>query len=529
MVLPENQEFAPDNDSASESQEQSSLLFEEQGFLDQTSLVHQPSLLILEKSTQTSAEFLEIPVCIVAGIQANQRVKKLAVSFFEIDLEEIQILQELVNQLPQISPDRALWQEVVKHQEVVAIRDLAKKSQWAESIFVQKYGIRAFLAVPLLTANGDCLGVLMGLDLAPRQFGHKNIQFLQLTAHWIMTELERKRIRASSPQTSESQAPNSQENLSNPGSFENQRSDLSIEDKGDTGQTSLMVLEKLIGTMTQEMRNPLTSVTGMARVLNQEVYGKLNEKQKEYLNIIYDSGRYLVSLLDELVALEKLNDRTPGLEIGSVDIEMLCQQVINCLELEASRRGQELRLSVEPGDRLVLVDKSKVYQILYHLLIRLIESADSGGVVRLHVSRMTYLLKMTLWVSHPWLGEGLNPLENFELELSDPFLNEPSDEPISLSEETAIESLLSGQLDFSMTEIIQHLISGLKITNSSDSQTETIDGQSAMKLSRQDLGVLLSWELTKQHQGQIYLEGSASVGYRYLLEFPLVSEIDSIQ
>lgn len=524
MVLPDNQEFANENDSASESQEQSSLLLADRGFLDQKSLVDRPSLSILEKSTQTSAEFLEIPLCIVAGIETNQRLKKLAVSFFEIDLEEIQILQDLVNQLPEISPDRALWQEVVKHQEVVAIRDLAKKSQWAESIFVQKYGIRAFIAVPLVTANGDCVGVLMGLDLAPRQFGRKNIQFLQLTAHWIMSELERKRIRQSFPQT-----PDCQDHLSNPGSFENQRSDLSIEYKADIGQNSLMVLEKLIGTMTQEMRNPLTSVTGMARVLNQEVYGKLNEKQKEYLNIIYDSGRYLVSLLDELVALAKLNDRTPGLEIGSVDIEMLCQQAINCLELEASRRGQELRLSVEPGDRLVLVDKSKVYQIVYHLLARLIETAAPGGVVRLHVSRMTDRLKMTLWVSHPWLGEGLNPLDSVDLELSDPFLDEPSDEPIALSEETAIESLLSGQLDFSMREIIQNLISGLNITDSSETTTGTIDGKSSMKLSRQDLGVLLSWELAKQHQGQIYLEGSASVGYRYLLEFPLVSEIDSIK
>jgi K+-sensing histidine kinase KdpD len=211
-----------------------------------------------------------------------------------------------------------------------------------------------------------------------------------------------------------------------------------------------------------------------------------------------------------------------------VDIEMLCQQVINHLELEAQRRGQELRLSVEPGDRLVLLDKSKVYQILYHLLARVIETADPGGVVRLHVSRKTDQLKMTIWVSHPWLGEGLNPMEMFDLDLSDPLIDEPNDRSMSFERQMAIESILSSKFDSHTIQIISNLMSAFKTPELSESEPETGEAKSAIKLSRQDLGILLIWQLIEQHKGQIYLEGSPHSGYRYLVELPLMSEMDSM-
>lgn len=492
-------------------------------------LLDPQSLSILQQATEASLEFLQIPICMVGGIQTDRRLRQVAVSFWEADWSEIERLQEFASKLPEISADDALWQRVVDGQEVVAVRDPLAEPKWAGSICVQQYGIRAFLGVPLLASDGDCLGVLMGMDLAPRRFSNKDIQFLALTARWIASELERGWLRRSlsatvtqvTPPNTPPTPPLADRAPDESDSFGLDRPDTET-DRTLTDRTLEVVLEKLIGSMTQEMCNPLTSVTGMARVLNQEVYGKLNDKQKEYLNIIYDSGRYLVSLLDELVALRRLDDQTPSLEIGAVDVEMLCQQVFNNLEFEAQRRGQELRLSVEPGDRLVLLDKSKVYQIVYHLLARVISLAHPGGVVRLHVSRTIDILRMTVWISHPWLGEGLSPMEMFDLELLDPLLSESSDELECLGQEMSIESLLSGKFDSNAVQIIDNLMSGVKMTDYSENPTGTADVQSSMKLSRQDLGVLLSWELTRQYQGQIVLSGSPISGYRYLLELPII-------
>jgi signal transduction histidine kinase len=518
MVVPDNQEFAYVENSASASAEKSGLLLADRGLLDRH------SLFILQKAAQASAEFLEIPLCIVGGVQKDRRLRQLAVNFAESNFEEIELFQELANKLPKISLQEAFWQQVLVSQVVVTIRDTLKQDQWAKSIAVQQYGIRAYAGVPLLTSKGDCLGVLMAMDLAPRQFSAKEIQFLELTARWTMSELERTKLMRS-PAVTETKLPSSPAGLLADVAGEDPASQTLNDGKFGLENSCLLLLEKLMATMTQEMRNPLTSVTGMARVLNQEVYGQLNDKQKEYLNIIYDSGRYLVSLLDELVALRNLSDQTPDLEIVAVDIEMLCQQVFNHLELEAARRGQEFRLSVEPGDRLVLLDKSRVYQILYHLLARVISLSHPGGVVRLHVSRKTDILKIAIWVSHPWLGDGLNPIEMLEMESPDLLLKEESDDSRSLEHKKTIETLFSAQSESYVLELLTQLISEFTTLDASDSPAANADYPSSMKLSRQDVGLLLSWALTGQHQGKICLEGSANSGYRYLLELPLMYEL----
>jgi signal transduction histidine kinase len=150
---------------------------------------------------------------------------------------------------------------------------------------------------------------------------------------------------------------------------------------------------------------------GMASVLGREVYGPLTTKQKEYLEIIHHSGRHLVSLVDEILSLGGLDEGSQKLDFTSVDIEMLCQQAINSLEQFASARQQQIRLSIEPGKRIWLLDKEKVRQILYYLIFNLINSGSAGGVVRIHVSRKGERLNISVWVSHPWLGDGLPQIE----------------------------------------------------------------------------------------------------------------------
>jgi len=86
----------------------------------------------------------------------------------------------------------------------------------------------------------------------------------------------------------------------------------------------------------------------MAGVVSREIYGPLTAKQKEYLEII-QSGRYLLSLVNEISELGALDESTQSLNLISVDIEMLCQQAINILEEATHRQEQEIRLSVEPG------------------------------------------------------------------------------------------------------------------------------------------------------------------------------------
>ena len=160
---------------------------------------------------------------------------------------------------------------------------------------------------------------------------------------------------------------------------------------------------KLLNYLAQELLTPLTSVLGMASVLKQEIYGPLTNKQKEYIDVIQDSSRSLRSLVEEILELAELDDSAFTLKRTAIDIETLCQQVVTILSPAASRREQEINLSMGPGPRIWLVDKDKVQQMLHHLIFSIIQSAGAGSVIRVHVSRKEDGINIGVWVFHPWL------------------------------------------------------------------------------------------------------------------------------
>jgi signal transduction histidine kinase len=351
------------------------------------------------------------------------------------------------------------------------------------------------------------------MDLVPRNFTTRDIEFLQIIARWSMSEFERNRLLQGKLDIN---TPKSAPILS----FNEDRStEIKItpptleKDSVSSKQLKLELLEQL----TQELRTPLTSVLGMASVLGREIYGPLTTKQREYVEIIQHSGRYLLSLVNEITELGAIDENSTVLNLAPVDIEMLCQQAINTLEEAANRREQDIRLSIEPGrNRIWPLDKDKVRQILYHLIFSVIQLSATGSVVRIHVSYKEDLLNISIWVSHPWLGDGitevdpyfrLNPLSRLELASEKATYNtyvESQDQPDITP--------LSVEKPNELSDFHSNLIA----------VTSRIDlGKTNGSLSRESLGLLLSSQLAELHGGQISIQGSSESGYRYLLSLPL--------
>ena len=270
-----------------------------------------------------------------------------------------------------------------------------------------------------------------------------------------------------------------------------------------------------MGQLTQELRTPLTSVIGMASVLRREVYGPLTTKQREYLQIIHNSGQNLISLVDEIVNLGVLGNQDATIRVGSVDIEMLCQQVINSLLDIGKQHQQSLRLSVEPGNRIWLLDKDKVKQALYYLIVSVLEMSESGGEVRVHVSRRNRALNMAVWLSHPWLGDGLPQVE---------FYSQSVTKALALAESeqrTAVPA--SGMSDVILGNRI--LTSGALMQVIDSQQNLLAEEQKPKdKISRDVLGLLFACHLTELHEGKVIVQGSPEAGYRYIIQLPKVEQ-----
>ena len=281
---------------------------------------------------------------------------------------------------------------------------------------------------------------------------------------------------------------------------------------------------KLLNYLAQELLTPLTSVIGMASVLNQEIYGPLTSKQKEYIDVIQDSSQSLRSLVEEILELAELDESAFTLKRTAVDIESLCQQIVTVLSQAASRREQEINLSMGPGPRIWLADKDKVQQMLHHLIFSIIQSAGAGSVIRVHVSRKEDGINIGVWVFHPWLGESLPHAKlysDYLLKVGAGSGSPSNSETCSLGLEPQLATQTQGsqRLTLAFSEL-----AALVAQNAADT-APVLAGYGA----RERLGLLLCCQLVEIQGGQLSIQGTPESGYRYVLWFPCTNATELLE
>lgn len=462
--------------------------------LEKLGLLDNSSVPIFEEATQTVAHYLQVPISILGIV--DRQVEWLKAAF---GLSRLGLMNDLATQRS-IPLPHSLSHHIVETRKKWLITDLAKDPELSQSLLYQEYGIRSYLGIPLIISEGHCIGALAVLDLEPHTFSAQEVSYLEMTARWSLSEFERAYLL---------KIPSNQSGLLgiSPTSKRSPTSEIPPQDSPPA--PAVRSKNKLLNQLSQELRTPLTSVLGMAKMLNTETYGPLTPKQKEYMTIIYNSGQTLLSLINQILELAVLDDLTPPLKIKPVDVEMLCQQASSHLETLAEGQNQQIRLSIEPGTRIWNVDKILVQQILYHLLASVIEGAAAESTIRLHAFHKQDQLHFSVWISHPWLGEGIpNPeevkrwFEKQQLSGSSPN-SEPGDRHSVFSQAPAYDYTSSDSLTQS--------------SPSSETSEEQQETSTSFKTKMQFLRLELSFNLAQLHGGTLELQGKTAANYRYIV------------
>ncbi len=458
-------------------------------------LLSSESVPVFDEATQTAAHFLGTPICILSIADRDRHHFKAAVG-----LSRIGLMNELATSR-QITRHESFCDYVIERLQILAIEDAAAHPDYQNSLLVKRYGIRSYLGVPIMLSQGACIGTLSVMELVPRTFSGKEIAFLELIARWSISEFERNWALTHAAIAG---LPKSQTSAIAPNPSPSEAEDL--------GESVSLVKANLIAQMSQELRTPLTSIIGMTSVLTQGIYGPLTDKQKEYMDIVHHSSQYMHSLVNEIVELGNLKEGTHDLDLSPVDVEMLCQQALSTLEQASNRREQRIQLTVEPGHRVWLLDKNKVRQLLYHLAFRVIQSSNAGSTIRVHVSRKDGYLNISVWTSHPWLGEGLPHAEVYA---------NADDASRLLTKESAAKlpapaSVMSG----TMRNASEHELTNKEAKGMNSSGASTVEEPEMRGQIRQNLGLMLSRKLAELHGGFISLQGTVESGYRYVILLP---------
>ncbi|MBN3880146.1 MULTISPECIES: PAS domain-containing hybrid sensor histidine kinase/response regulator [unclassified Nostoc] len=145
--------------------------------------------------------------------------------------------------------------------------------------------------------------------------------------------------------------------------------------------------DEFLANMSHELRTPLTSILGMSDMLRQEIYGSLNEKQHQYLEVISQSGNHLLTLINDILDLAKIESGKMELQILPTSIEALCNSSLNFIKQVAYQKAIKLETRIPTNIGQIDADELRMRQALINLLSNAIKFTPEKGQVVLEVSR----------------------------------------------------------------------------------------------------------------------------------------------
>ena len=134
-----------------------------------------------------------------------------------------------------------------------------------------------------------------------------------------------------------------------------------------------------LANMSHELRTPLNAILGFAQLLQRD--SSLSSEQSEYLQVIRRSGEHLLSLINDVLEMSKIEAGHSHIQASSFDLRRLIDDVLSMISLRANHKGLELRLSLPAQlPRFVQGDERKLRQVLLNLLSNAIKFTDQGYV-----------------------------------------------------------------------------------------------------------------------------------------------------
>ena len=144
--------------------------------------------------------------------------------------------------------------------------------------------------------------------------------------------------------------------------------------------------DEFLANMSHELRTPLNAILGMSEALQEQVYGPLNDKQSRSLRTVEQSGRHLLSLINDILDVSKIEAGKVELEIGSVSVEAVSQASLGLIKQAAHEKRITVNADFDNAPMTIQADERRLKQILVNLLTNAVKFTPEGGAMGLEVS-----------------------------------------------------------------------------------------------------------------------------------------------
>jgi signal transduction histidine kinase len=144
---------------------------------------------------------------------------------------------------------------------------------------------------------------------------------------------------------------------------------------------------EFLANMSHELRTPLNHIIGFTELIVDKKVGELNETQQEYLNDVLDSSNHLLSLINDILDLAKVEADKMELELSDVNLKSLANSSLSMVSQKALRHGIDVSTDLDGVPEIIRADERKLKQILFNLLSNAVKFTPDGGRIALTARR----------------------------------------------------------------------------------------------------------------------------------------------
>ncbi len=157
--------------------------------------------------------------------------------------------------------------------------------------------------------------------------------------------------------------------------------------------------DEFLPNMSHELRTPLTGIMGFSESLMEGVYGPLNDGQRKSLSDVQECGRHLLSLINDILDVAKIEAGMVKLEPGVVDVRSICRAAINFIKDISHKKSISVQVQIDESVKYVIADERRLKQILVNLLSNAVKFTDPRGRVGLEVDveMASQRVRITIW------------------------------------------------------------------------------------------------------------------------------------
>lgn len=268
------------------------------------------------------------------------------------------------------------------------------------SSFLKDEGFAGYCSVPLIV-KGQVIGVLEVFDRSVIERNADWLSFLDALAGQAAIAVDNAQLfSASQHELAERRLV--EEKLRQLNSELEQRVALRTADlsrvNAELGQ-ALRVKDEFLANMSHELRTPLNAVIGLSESLMEQTAGVLNEKQSKYVNTISESGRHLLTLINDILELAKIEAGKVTLNYSNVDVNHVCQSSLRLITELALKKNQTVQFHMDQRLSLVWADERRLKQMLVNLLSNAVKFTPEHGHIGLeaHADPENGRVNLTVW------------------------------------------------------------------------------------------------------------------------------------